>query len=46
MQAIIEWLFSNEPCTPRQAAIVCAVVFGGMMLELVLVARLCAKKGE
>ena len=46
MQALIEWAMSNEPCTTKQAAIVCAVVFGVMMLELVLVARLCAKKGE
>ena len=43
MDAFLEWLNSNEPFTPTQAAIVCAVVFGGMLLEFVLLALVCAR---
>lgn len=43
MQAITEWLLGNEPCTTKQAAIVCAAVFGGMLLEMVLIAHICAR---
>lgn len=46
MSAFFDWLMSSEPCTPAQAVAICAVVFGGIVAELVLVARMCARQGK
>ena len=42
----IEWCAGTEPATPRQAALICAVVFGGMLIEFVLIAKMCARIGR
>lgn len=43
MNAFLAWVMSSEPCTPSQTAIVCGVVFGVLIVELLGIAWLCAR---
>ncbi len=46
IRAMWEWVQSNDPCTPEQAAIFLAVVVFVMTTELVGLAWLCARDGR
>lgn len=43
MSALMDWIASNEPCTPPQAVAVCAVVFSAMFADMVGIAWICSR---